>query len=478
MNKIITILLVSLWLTNVASAQDEVIEGKILAHWDTTQTVIPPSVSDLRYNDIWGIIRDGKEYAVLGSSQGTHFIDITDTSKPLEQLFFIPGAVQHFAIHRDYHDYQCYVYAVCDEGPSTLQIMDISLLPDTVTVVYDSSALFNTAHNIFIDSLNARMYAFSVNGMPDIERAGVAIYSLEDPINPVLLASYSDFGGIETSSVHDGYIRDNIAYLNLGPRGFAIMDYSDPENPIPLGTLTDYPDKGYNHSGWLSDDGSHYYLGDETNGKKVKSLNVSDPADITVDTLFDANSDDPNSITHNQVVACNYLYISYYGDGLQVYDISEPAYPKRVLFSNSYVQSEGIWGVFPFFPSNKIIVSDIETGLYVIEGINDGCKAKQPTACDVVLASNDLNFDVSNFEIHPNPTDSDLSINLSLLKTKEKNAIISIVDLNGKIVFKQQKALHFENNWHINTNDLAQGFYILKIKNAQLSLSQKIVVVH
>ena len=42
-------------------------------------------------------------------------------------------------IHRDYHDYQGYLYAVSDEGAASLQIIDISTLPDSASVVYDSS---------------------------------------------------------------------------------------------------------------------------------------------------------------------------------------------------------------------------------------------------------------------------------------------------------------------------------------------------
>lgn len=476
--KKLVFLIVNLLCVFMVFSQEDVLEGEILASWDTTDIMIPPAAGNLRYNDIWGITLAGNEYAVLGSSQGTHFIDVTDPSKDLNQLDYVAGANQYFAIHRDYHDYQCYLYAVCDEGPSTLQIMDISTLPDSVSVVYDTNELFTTVHNIFIDSMNARLYAFSVNGMPNVGRAGVAIYSLENPTNPTLLGHYSDFGGIQTVGVHDGYIRDNIAYLNCGRKGFAIVDYTDPENPIALGTLTEYEDQGYNHSGWLSDDGSHYYLGDETPGTRVKSIDVSDPTDIKVDTLFDAGSENPKSITHNQIVACDYLYISYYGDGLQVYDISEPASPKRIMFSNSFVQSEGIWGVFPFFPSNNIIVSDMETGLYVIKGFDDDCNSKKPTDCSVILSANDFNNSISQFSVYPNPIQSSVEIKVSIDNSLQKNATLSIVDVHGNIVFSEEKILNKENIWNQNLDFLANGFYILKINGQNLSISEKIILIH
>ena len=56
-------------------------------------------------------------------------------------------------IHRDYHDFSGYLYIVCDEGSSsTLQIIDITNLPNSVNTVYDSDILFTRAHNIFIDT--------------------------------------------------------------------------------------------------------------------------------------------------------------------------------------------------------------------------------------------------------------------------------------------------------------------------------------
>ena len=82
---------------------------------------------------------------------GTHFFDVTDPQN--SKKFICSGLYTGFGvIHRDYHDYNGYLYAVCDEGnSSTLQIIDVSNLPNSVTTVYDSDSLFQKSHNIFID---------------------------------------------------------------------------------------------------------------------------------------------------------------------------------------------------------------------------------------------------------------------------------------------------------------------------------------
>ena len=64
---------------------------------------------DNAYNEVWGYARDGKEYAIIGSTMGTHIFDVTDAVNSHE-VVFIPGRVQGPSlIHRDFHDYDQYL---------------------------------------------------------------------------------------------------------------------------------------------------------------------------------------------------------------------------------------------------------------------------------------------------------------------------------------------------------------------------------
>ena len=74
------------------------------------------------------------EFAVIGSTMGTHIIDITNPSSPSE-IAFIAGENQGSGVtHRDFHTMDNYLYAVCDQGASTLQIIDIGNLPNSIIV--------------------------------------------------------------------------------------------------------------------------------------------------------------------------------------------------------------------------------------------------------------------------------------------------------------------------------------------------------
>ena len=77
--------------------------------------------------------------------------------------------------------------------------------------------------------------------------------------------------------------------------------------------------------------------------------------------------------THNLFVKGSHLYISYYVYGLQILDISDPTNMESAGYYDTLEETEGmsiysgVWGVFPFFSSNRIIMSDRVNGLYILK---------------------------------------------------------------------------------------------------------------
>ena len=77
--------------------------------------------------------------------------------------------------------------------------------------------------------------------------------------------------------------------------------------------------------------------------------------------------------THNLFVKGNHLYISYYVYGLQILDISDPTNMESAGYYDTLEETEemsiydGVWGAFPFFNSNRTIISDRVNGLYILE---------------------------------------------------------------------------------------------------------------
>lgn len=357
-----TLLLVS----SLASYCQDAFNVQLLANWKNE--ALPPSTDhENTYNEVWGFARGGREYGVIGSTMGTHIIDVTDPSAIYEAAF-IPGASQGPSIiHRHFHDYAGYLYGVCDEGPATLQAIDLRFLPDSAPLRYNSNAIFTRAHNMYIDSISARMYVAG----GELQHA---VVSLADPLNPMLIKhslTQIPFWN-QIGYVHDNYVRNDTAYLNAGHNGLFVVDFSNINNPVMIGSLTDYPDNGYNHSGWLTDDGKRYILADEDFGFRMKMLDVQDMQNFQVTELLETGVD-PLSIVHNPLIKGDRLYVACYNDGLYIWDVAQPNNSTIVGWYDTSTRPhiefsfKGAWGVYPFLPSGRILVSDMQNGLFVLD---------------------------------------------------------------------------------------------------------------
>lgn len=433
----------------------------LVYHWNDT-TLPSTNAHNNRYNEVWGLAEGNREYAVIGSTMGTHIFDVTDPAN-VDTAVFIPGAATGTSIiHRDYHDYNGYLYIVCDEDSqltlSTLQIVDLSFLPDSAPVVYNSNALFRNSHNIFIDSASARLYVCGVR--PSGNR--LEIYSLADPINPVLIETYN-------KSRHDIYVRNDTAYLNDGPNGLFVVDFQTQGNPITLGSLSSYVDSGYNHSGWLSPDGNVYALADENFGLSIKLLDVSDLGNISVLSTISSGVD-PLSIPHNLIIKDNLLYASYYNDGLYIFNISDPLNPVITGFYDTSIESHlngkyrGAWGVYPLLPSGLILVSDMQNGLFVLDG------------ADALAIKGNEDKIIMQAKIHPNPFTEQIHIKLPLL-IAGRNIDISIIDLAGREVTNRSITLNKAKEFDLDTRLLTPGMYLIKISSKEGKYVQKITKV-
>lgn len=333
------------------------------------------------FNDIWGYTAaNGEEIAILGGIEDIFFIDVSQPTNPIlihEHHVTNPGnGSSNASVWRDFKVYGSYVYAVADEGASGLLIFDMSNAPEEITLVTQTTAFFNRTHNIFIDELNGRLYAAGSNTVSN----GLVILNLAgSPTNPTLLANLplNSYGG---GYVHDVYVRDHIAYCSHGSLSKVQVYNLENLNNIEVTGIVDmYPEAGYNHSSWVSDDLSYMIMADETHGSDLKYVDMSDPLNISSDDIKTFYSEllgpaaQGSSIAHNPFLVGDLVYISYYHDGVQVFDVSDPNNIERVAYFDTYPENsnylgfEGCWGVYPYFNSGRIIASDITHGLFVLE---------------------------------------------------------------------------------------------------------------
>ena len=317
------------------------------------------------YSDVWGYVDENeREYAIVGALEYTIFIDVTDPDNPVEVTRIAGGGTCDW---RDYKTYGHYAYGVsevnCDAG---LEIFDLSGLPDQVIKVYDSDEFFSNAHNVFIDTAQAKLYAVGItSGLAD-----VAVLDLsQDPASPSLIKNLllPGFG-----YVHDIYVRNDTAYCSHPvPRTLAIYDFSTlPAEPTLIGQISS---EGYNHSSGLTDDGRTLIMADESLDKPVIVADLSDIESPTVVSTFQSKLfSNSGSIAHNPFAVGNdFVVLSYYDDGLQIFKIDNTSQPFLAGYydtdtTTTRYRADGSWGAYPYLPSGNLLATDIEYGLFVV----------------------------------------------------------------------------------------------------------------
>lgn len=422
----------------------------LLYHW--TDTTFPNGWTGGAFNDCWGYVDSaGREYAIIGSTLGHHIFDITSPTNAILVDFETGRESSSAAVHRDYKTYQNYLYAVCDEGNSSLQIYDLQYLPDSIHLVYDKNALCITSHNIFI--CNDVLYVCGVRDTNNQNPVPLRALSLSNPANPTFL---SDLTSSSFNYVHDVMVRNDTAFLSCANDGLFIYDYTTPTNPTLINSITSYPEQGYNHSAWVSDDGKYLCFADETHGKGLKLFDISDILNPTLKSIFRSNLlNDPNqgSIAHNPFFVGNQrIVISYYHDGVQVFDIQNPNSPTQFGWYDTFLTDTsysgygpGCWGVYPYLPSKVVIASDIKNGLFLLDGTG-------------VLATEEINSGNNLLPIYPNPADQFIYCMLS--EAGNNKGTIRINDELGRTILMIND---FDLSKPVNIKSLSNGLYYIEV---------------
>ena len=342
---------------------------KILDQWKS-DTLLTNS-TQVRYSGCWGFVQNGLEYGVIGSTEGHHIFQLT-AEDSFQFIDFIPGRyVSSQAITREYKTYKQYLYASGDEGSGSLQIMDLSYLPDSVVLVADiQNITIGKIHNLFIDTSNALLYACSVTPFlsgQEMSLVPLKVFSLQDPLNPTFLWE----GPNDIPEVHDIFVRNNVAILNCGYDGIRVYDFTNPNSPTYLSNLSFYQGQGYNHQGWLTPNNETYVFADETPGTPLKKVKLNNDKSLTIQSLFGVENEPYPKTAHNIQCTDEFAFVAYYNDGLRIYDLRTTP-PQEIAFYDTHTDPVGntfsmwgAWGIYALLPSERILISDRISGFFL-----------------------------------------------------------------------------------------------------------------
>lgn len=309
---------------------------------------------------------NGNEYALLGADQGMIIVDVTNPSN-VQQIVQIPMVS---SLWKEIKVYQNFAYVTTEGTGGALQIVDLSAIPATSAASYNyytytgDGAINNqlsTVHALHIDTTAGYCYLFGTN----LFNGGAIFLDLNtDPYNPTYAGKYDQNG-----YVHDGYVDNDTLFAGHIYAGqFAMVDCSNKAAPVVLATQT--TPTAFTHNTWLSADRDFLFTTDENSNSYLASYDVSNPTNIQEMDRIQSWNPGSGSIVHNtHVVGQNWAVTSWYKDGFVITDVTRPHNLVNVGWYDTYPTAgsgfEGDWGVYPYFPSGTIVVSNIDEGLFV-----------------------------------------------------------------------------------------------------------------
>ncbi len=342
-----------------------------------------------RLNDIWGWTDpvSGREIAIVGRTDGTAFVDLTDPYNPvmLGDLPKTPGS--RSAVWRDMKVYRDHTYIVADgAGAHGVQVFDLRRLPAAGDDAqsFEPDFLYegiNSAHNIVINEQTGFAFVVGASGGGESCGGGLHMLDLTEPGEPAFAGCFFDG---ETGRRGTGYSHDAQCVIYHGPddayqgreiclgsneTALSISDVSDKDNPVSI-AIADYPLVAYAHQGWLTEDHRFFYMNDEgdepqglVEGTRTLIWDLEDLDEPVLAAEYIAETPDTD---HNLYIRGDLMYQSNYGAGLRILDITNRTEPVEVAFFDNSPYGGASWSNYPYFASGVIVMTSTGDGLFIV----------------------------------------------------------------------------------------------------------------
>jgi choice-of-anchor B domain-containing protein len=260
-----------------------------------------------------------------------------------------------------------------------MQVFDLTRLRSVNTpqefspdVVYGD---FGTAHNLAINEATGFAYAVGTNTCG----GGLHMIDISIPNNPVFAGCHASADTHDTHCVvYTGQDADHQGAeicASSNEDHVEITDVNNKAGPQTLATVT-YPQLGFVHQGWLTDDLGFLLIGDEideSNFGVPTRTHVFDVSDLDTPVHVFAYEGPTDAIDHNLYILGNRVYEANYTSGLRILEFSDLANREmdEIAFFDTFPASQatefnGAWSVYPYLPSGNLIVNDVTNGLFIL----------------------------------------------------------------------------------------------------------------
>lgn len=347
------------------------------------------------YADVWG----ENNLAVLGtnSGEGVFIIDITDPTFPVLASHYNPTNTKF----KDVKISNGFGHFANDEDHLGVDLVDLSnpYSPVLTSKINDTNNGFVHVHNTFTDG----NFLYEVDGRSSnntsVNRNIVKVFNITNQATPIFVRDIPVNLTIGDMP-HDITVVNNRLYVsNYGYVGNGVYDgrtdiidvtnVADPVNFATLPLVASFDSGPGTHNSWVTDDNNTLVVGreipDGTSYTPIGDMSIYDISQVdgatalTPVSIVSADSLGIDAATpHNVVISGDRALIAWYQAGLQVLDISNPAAPQHVGSYDTFPGScdgtrktcanyAGAWGVYPFRTDGNVLVSDMNSGLYIID---------------------------------------------------------------------------------------------------------------
>ena len=357
-------------------------------------------------NDMWGWKdpRTKREYALVGKTNGTAFVDISNPTRPVYLGQMPTQSTAGGIFWRDIKVYRDHAFVVSENTDHGMQVFDLTRLrragrePQTFTADAVYTGISST-HNLDINEDSGFAYLVGTNTcVSGEEQGGLHMVDIRRPERPKFAGCALVQPPADPAAPNNNYVHDAQCVNYRGPdrefrhreicfgsneNAVVIYDVTDKSEPVVLSQTT-YATAVYTHQGWLTPDRRWFVFNDEgdENGfgapptvarQTTYILNV-ESLERTGEVI--ASENNTTSIDHNLYMPGDgYIYESNYTSGLRIFtersvrdgDLREVAWFDVYPENDDPTFEGGTWSNYSWFDDGVVGVSSIDRGLFVLK---------------------------------------------------------------------------------------------------------------
>jgi choice-of-anchor B domain-containing protein len=322
---------------------------------------VDPILGVDKYGDIWG---EG-DYAYLAPYAGrkVSIIDVSDPANPVLVSFYEPATGKGV-----FHDVKVHngIGYFADDGGDGMHIVDVSdpANPTLLANIRSADSGFDHIHNCSVQG----NYLYLANNSDTIK-----VFDMISPASPVFVR---DIVTPNTGAIHDITPLGTRLYASDIRRGLTyVYDIASIGSSAPI-LIAEVPTGSRAHSSWATSDGNILISAQEKSDGNVTIFDISNLAAPVLLSTMDRTSLGLGSEVlspHNPLLFSDtLLFISWYEAGVVAIDISDPSNPVKVgqydTWNNkAFFGYDGNWGVYPFSGLDRVLLSDEQNGLFVVD---------------------------------------------------------------------------------------------------------------